>query len=149
MERECPSWLYMVAQGATTIWERWDSQLPDGTVNPGGMMSFNHYALGAIADWLHRVVAGLSPLEAGYRRILVRPVPGGGLTNAEARHETPYGLASVKWHIVDDSMSVHVVVPTGATARVELPALEPFEVLSGSHSFVVDVTTSRTESGPL
>ncbi|MGI0501413.1 hypothetical protein ABY44_00005, partial [Burkholderia sp. ZZQ-2] len=58
LEQECPSWLYQVVQGATTVWERWDAMLPDGTVNPGTMTSFNHYALGAVADWLHRSVAG-------------------------------------------------------------------------------------------
>ena len=69
MERACPSWLYPVTMGATTIWERWDSMLPDGSVNPGEMTSFNHYALGAVGDWLHRTVAGLAPAEPGYRRI--------------------------------------------------------------------------------
>ena len=77
--------------GATTIWERWDSMLPDGSINPGEMTSFNHYALGAVADWLHRTVAGLAPAAPGYRRLLVRPRPGGGLTHARARHDTPYG----------------------------------------------------------
>ena len=100
LERGCPSWLYPVTMGATTIWERWDSMLPDGSINPGEMTSFNHYALGAVADWLHRVVAGLAPAEPGYRRILVRPVPGGGLTSAAARHETPYGEAAVAWRRV-------------------------------------------------
>ena len=70
--------------GATTIWERWDSMLPDGSINPGEMTSFNHYAFGAVADWMHRSVGGLAPLEPGYRRILVAPQPGGGLTWAEA-----------------------------------------------------------------
>ena len=65
--------------GATTIWERWDSMLPDGSINPGEMTSFNHYALGAIADWMHRVVGGLAPLEPGYRRILVAPQIGAGI----------------------------------------------------------------------
>src|SRR5699024_1249001 len=78
MERECPSWLYTVLQGGTTIWERWDSMLPDGTVNPGDMTSFNHYALGAVADWMHRVVAGIDPLEPGYRRERFAARPGGG-----------------------------------------------------------------------
>ena len=79
MERECPSWLYPLTMGATTIWERWDSLLPDGSVNPGEMTSFNHYAFGAVADWLHRTVAGLAPAEPGYRRIEIRPRIGGGL----------------------------------------------------------------------
>ena len=72
MQTENPSWLYPVTMGATTIWERWDSMLPDGTINPGEMTSFNHYAFGAVADWLHRVVAGLAPDAPGYERIAHR-----------------------------------------------------------------------------
>jgi alpha-L-rhamnosidase len=135
LEEECPSWLYAVKKGATTVWERWDSLLPDDTVNPGTMTSFNHYALGAVADWLHRVVAGIAPAEPGYRRIRFAPQPGGGLTSASARHETPYGLASIAWRIEGDRLTVEVVVPTGATAVVELPGQEPVEVGSGEHRF--------------
>ena len=68
LQRENPSWLYPVTMGATTIWERWDSMLPDGTINPGDMTSFNHYAFGAVADWLHRTVGGLAPAAPGYRK---------------------------------------------------------------------------------
>src|SRR3954447_1438115 len=75
LQTGCPSWLYSVTMGATTVWERWDSMLPDGSINPGEMTSFNHYALGAVADWLHRRVAGLAAAEPGYRRIEVRPLP--------------------------------------------------------------------------
>ncbi len=135
LEEECPSWLYAVKKGATTVWERWDSLLPDDTVNPGTMTSFNHSALGAVADWLHRVVAGIAPAEPGYRRIRFAPQPGGGLTSASARHETPYGLASIAWRIEGDRLTVEVVVPTGATAVVELPGQEPVEVGSGEHRF--------------
>src|SRR3954449_9961231 len=92
LQTGCPSWLYAVTMGATTVWERWDSMLADGRINPGEMTSFNHYALGAVADWLHRTVAGLAPGAPGYRSIVVRPLPGGGLTHARARHLTPYGL---------------------------------------------------------
>ena len=137
LEKECPSWLYAVKQGGTTIWERWDSMLADGTVNPGEMTSFNHYALGAVADWMHRVVAGIAPLEPGYRRILFRPQPGGGLTSASARHETPYGTASISWRNADGGHSVSIEVPTGATARIELPGQEPREVGSGRFEYTV------------
>jgi alpha-L-rhamnosidase len=135
LERECPSWLYTVLQGGTTIWERWDSQRPDGSVNPGEMTSFNHYALGAVADWMHRVVAGISPLEAGYRRVLAKPQPGGGLTSAAATHHTPYGRLAIAWTLEEGVLTVDLDVPAGATARVELPGREPFEVASGSHRF--------------
>ena len=89
LQREAPSWLYAVTMGATTIWERWDSMLPDGSINPGEMTSFNHYAFGAVADWMHRSVGGLAPLEPGYRRILVAPQPGGGLTWARDEPRDP------------------------------------------------------------
>jgi alpha-L-rhamnosidase len=139
LEEECPSWLYAVTQGATTIWERWDSQRPDGSVNPGTMTSFNHYALGAVADWLHRVVAGIEATEPGYRSILFRPQPGGGFTGASAAHETPYGRASIDWRLDGPELTVKVVVPTGTSAVVELPGHDPVSVESGGHSFVVAI----------
>ncbi|MFF3493331.1 family 78 glycoside hydrolase catalytic domain [Streptomyces sp. NPDC002795] len=135
LERECPSWLYAVTQGATTVWERWDSMLPDGTVNPGAMTSFNHYALGAVADWLHRVVAGLEPAAPGYRTIRFRPRPGGELTWANAEHETPFGRAAITWEISDDRLEVSVTVPTGADGVVELPGADAQYVTSGLHTF--------------
>ncbi|WP_020014977.1 family 78 glycoside hydrolase catalytic domain [Promicromonospora sukumoe] len=133
LERGCPSWLYQVEQGATTIWERWDSLLPDGTVNPGQMTSFNHYALGAVADWTHRVVAGLAPAAPGYRRIRFAPRPGGGLTHAGARHLTPYGETSISWRIEGGGLRVEAVVPVGATAVLDLPGAEPEELDAGTH----------------
>lgn len=135
MQRECPSWLYPVTMGATTIWERWDSLLPDGSVNPGEMTSFNHYALGAVADWLHRVVGGLGPDEPGYRCIAVRPRPGGGITHASARHLTPYGVAECAWEIAEGTIKLYVIVPPNTTATVFLPGntSKSFEVGSGAH----------------
>ncbi|MEV6348768.1 glycoside hydrolase family 78 protein [Actinoplanes sp. NPDC051851] len=131
----CPSWLYPVTMGATTIWERWDAMLPDGTINPGEMTSFNHYALGAVADWLHRTVAGLAPAEPGYRTIAVRPRPGGGLTHASARHLSPYGPITVAWQRTGATLEVTVEVPPGCTAIVELPDRPAVTVGSGSHRF--------------
>ncbi|GIV94225.1 MAG: alpha-L-rhamnosidase [Chloroflexus sp.] len=132
-QRECPSWLYPVTMGATTIWERWDSMLPDGSINPGEMTSFNHYALGAVADWMHRTIGGLIPLEPGYRRIEFRPQPGGGITFARVSHRTPYGLAECFWRIEDGVFHMSIVVPPNTTARVFLPGSsdKPLEVGSG------------------
>ncbi|MFH8533882.1 family 78 glycoside hydrolase catalytic domain [Streptomyces tendae] len=134
-QRSCPSWLYQVDMGATTIWERWDSMLPDGTVNPGEMTSFNHYALGAVADWMHRTVAGLAPAEPGYRRLLVRPRPGAGLTWAKAEHDTPHGRAETHWRREGDTLRLDVLVPPHVTARIELPGAEPVEAGPGRHAF--------------
>lgn len=143
LQRESPSWLHPVVQGATTVWERWDSLLPDGTVNPGEMTSFNHYALGAVADFLHRTVAGLAPAAPGYRRIRVAPRPGGGLTHAYARHLTPYGPAEAGWRVEDGRLVVEAEVPPGATAVVEVPGRAPAEVGSGRHAFTAEAGAAR------
>lgn len=143
LERDCPSWLYQVTMGATTVWERWDSLLPDGTVNPGTMTSFNHYALGAVADWMHRVVAGLAPAEPGYRRIRFAPRPGGGLTSAAARHLTPYGEAAISWRLDGPELRVEVVVPVGAEAILDLAGRDDEVLPPGTHVR----TTGRTAVG--
>ncbi|HEU5471951.1 MAG TPA: glycoside hydrolase family 78 protein [Actinophytocola sp.] len=138
LQTGCPSWLYPVTMGATTVWERWDSMLPDGTINPGDMTSFNHYALGAVADWLHRTVAGLAPAEPGYRELAIRPRPGPGLSAASARHHTPYGPAAVSWQRTAGTLHLTVTVPVGSTATVHVPgAPEPVVVEHGEHAFQV------------
>ncbi|MEU8651304.1 glycoside hydrolase family 78 protein [Streptomyces sp. NPDC048737] len=141
-QRSCPSWLHQVDMGATTVWERWDSMLPDGRVNPGEMTSFNHYAFGAVADWLHRTVAGLAPAGPGYRRLLVRPRPGGGLTWARAAHETPYGRAETGWRVEGGTLLVELLVPPRVTALVDLPGAKPTEAGPGRHSFRIPFTTA-------
>lgn len=98
-QKTCPSFLYPVTMGATTIWERWDSMLPDGSINPGSMTSFNHYALGSVANFLHSVVGGISPLRPGWGAFLVRPRPGGELSNAEVSYDGPHGRIAVRWEV--------------------------------------------------
>jgi alpha-L-rhamnosidase len=149
LQRENPSWLYPVTMGATTVWERWDSMLPDGSINPGEMTSFNHYAYGAVADWLHRTVAGLAPASPGYRTLQVAPRPGPGITSAAATHETPYGTASVSWTVDGTDFALDVVVPPNTTASVELPdGSEPVLVGSGQHSFSRSVTVPAPVEKP-
>ena len=148
LQTENPSWLYPVTMGATTVWERWDSLLEDGSVNPGEMTSFNHYALGAVADWLHRTVAGLAPDEPGYRRIRIAPRPLSQLEHASARHVTPYGPASVSWRREGSSIVVTAEVPPNTTAVVDLPGRERIEVSSGSHEWTVADREPRAFGGP-
>ncbi|ONI69224.1 alpha-L-rhamnosidase [Kribbella sp. ALI-6-A] len=139
LQTGCPSWLYAVTMGATTVWERWDSMLPDGSINPGQMTSFNHYALGAVADWMHRRVAGLAPGDPGYRTIVVNPLPTALLTNASARHLTPYGEAAVAWSRADGQLKLNVTVPVGSTAQVHVPGEDaPVEVGHGTHEWTTD-----------
>jgi alpha-L-rhamnosidase len=139
LEKECPSWLYQVGMGATTVWERWDSMRPDGSVNPGSMTSFNHYALGAVVDWMHRVVAGLAADAPGYRRIRVAPRPGGGLSSASARHRTPFGEAAVSWRIDAGVLHVTAELPVGTTGVLALPGQPEEEVGHGTHTRSVTV----------
>ncbi|WP_244256178.1 alpha-L-rhamnosidase [Rathayibacter sp. VKM Ac-2760] len=148
-----PSWLHPVTMGATTIWERWDSMLEDGSINPGDMTSFNHYALGAVVDWLHRTVAGLAPAEPGYRRLLIAPQPLEGLEHARARLDTPYGPAEVAWRREGGGVVVHAVVPPNAEADVLLlGGGPPIHVGSGSHRWRLAATedppqAQRTDGG--
>jgi alpha-L-rhamnosidase len=121
--QEYPSWLYPVKQGATTIWERWDGRKPDGSFQNPGMNSFNHYAYGAIGEWMYQVVAGLEldPAEPGYKHVRVQPRPGGGLTSAEARLRTLYGETVAGWALADGRLTVSAVVPPNARGSVRLP----------------------------
>ena len=136
LAKENPSWLYLVTMGATTIWERWDSLLPDGSVNPSGMTSFNHYAFGAVGDWMHRVVAGLSVVEPGYRRMRIAPQPPRrGLTQASTRLETPYGTAAVSWTLADGQVEMTATVPVGAVAEVVLPSGQSLTVEHGTFTW--------------
>ncbi|GAA1969622.1 alpha-L-rhamnosidase [Microbacterium deminutum] len=148
-QTECPSWLYPVTMGATTVWERWDSLLPDGSVNPGEMTSFNHYALGAVADWLHRTVAGLAPDAPGYARLRIAPRPLAGLDHASARHLTPYGEATVAWHRDGSDVIVRAIVPPNTSAAVDLPGHpSTLEVGSGAHEWRF-TEAAPAERGPL
>lgn len=119
-----PSWLYPVKQGATTIWERWDGIKPDGSFQDAAMNSFNHYAYGAIGEWLYRVVAGieLDPEAPGYKRFLIQPQPGGQLTYASASLDSMYGRIESKWTLEDDGFQLAVAIPANTESAVHLPA---------------------------
>ncbi|KAE9579548.1 hypothetical protein CGMCC3_g4097 [Colletotrichum fructicola] len=129
LEKECPSWLYPITMGATTIWERWDSMLPDGSINPGEMTSFNHYAFGAIAKFLYERVAGLQRLEPGWTRCRVAPVLGAEFTHASATHLSRHGTVSCSWRTLKEkdeteTLQLKVSVPHGVTMEVVLPGIE-------------------------
>ena len=135
LEKGNPSWLYPVTMGATTIWERWDSMLEDGSINPGEMTSFNHYALGAVADWLYQVVAGIRPAAPGYSRLRLAPTPGPGLDHARAALETRHGRVECGWERAADDVVVRVVVPEGVEAEVVLPDGRHHTIGGGTHRF--------------
>ena len=146
-----PSWLYPVKQGATTIWERWDGVKPDGSFQDPGMNSFNHYAYGAIGEWMYRVIAGLDvdPQEPGYAHVLAQPRPGGGLTSAEARLQTMHGETASGWALADGRVVVSVTVPPNARGTVRLPAAQLAGVTEGGRAVALapGVRQARQDDG--
>jgi alpha-L-rhamnosidase len=124
LQETYPSWLYPVKMGATTIWERWDGIKPNGTFQTPSMNSYNHYAYGAIGDWMYRVMVGLDTYEdgVGYQRIRIKPHIGGGFTHASASLNTNYGKLSNSWKIQNSTISMEVEIPANATAVVYIPA---------------------------
>lgn len=117
-----PSWFYSINQGATTMWERWDSYTHKDGFHKDGMNSFNHYAYGAIGQWMYERIAGIKPLEAGYKKILIAPIPGGPLTLAEASYNSPYGKVSSAWKMEDGVFTLNATVPPNTIAKIVIPA---------------------------
>ncbi|MFW6224553.1 MAG: family 78 glycoside hydrolase catalytic domain, partial [Bacteroidota bacterium] len=116
-----PSWLYPVKMGATTIWERWDGIKPDSTFQSPAMNSFNHYAYGAIAEWMYREIAGIKHTAPAYKTINISPNPGGGITHARAFQNTPYGRVLSQWNLTDKTFELEVVIPANTNATIVLP----------------------------
>ena len=135
LEDACPSWLYTVSMDATTIWERWDSMLPDGSINPGDMTSFNHYALGAVADWLYKIVAGIQPATPGYDTIRLTPTPGLGLDWANGAIDTRHGRIECGWRRTTDGYTIDVVIPNATSAELQLPDGAIHTLAAGAHNF--------------
>ena len=121
LQEQNPSWLYEVKMGATTIWERWDSIMPDGSFNPANMNSLNHYAYGSIGNWLYTKLAGLEILEPGYRRFSVKPRFIKGIEWVNLSYESVYGPIRVEWSCKNKTIRVEVEVPANTTAEITLP----------------------------
>ena len=151
LQQDYPSWLYPVKMGATTIWERWDGQKPDSSFQTPGMNSFNHYAYGAIGDWMYRKMVGLDTYEdgAGYKHIKIQPHIGGGFTNAAASLQTYYGTVSSGWKIDNDKLLLDVEIPANTTATIYIPATNAAIVTESGKalSSLADVKVSGTEEG--
>jgi alpha-L-rhamnosidase len=134
LREEMPSWLYPISKGATTIWERWNGIMPDGSINGGAMdntaegsgdsmISFNHYAYGAVVDWIYRNIGGIAPIAPGYRQTSIAPRPHTNLTASKAAIETGYGRIALEWSVVEDSLVGTLEVPFGVTATLDLPSM--------------------------
>jgi alpha-L-rhamnosidase len=149
LNKRYPSWLYPITQGATTIWERWDGQKPDSSFQDVGMNSFNHYAYGAIGDWMVRTVAGLDldETQPAYKHIVIQPRVGGGLTSARAELMTQYGSAASGWTLAGGRMQLDVRVPPNTRATVRLAGASLAQVTEGARGVASapGVTSARQE----
>jgi len=116
-----PSWLYPIRNGATTMWERWNSYTREKGFGPVEMNSFNHYAYGAVGEWIYAVVGGLRPLKPGFREVLIAPEPGDGITSARTTLDTPAGYIACEWILKGDSLQITAEIPQKTKARLKLP----------------------------
>jgi alpha-L-rhamnosidase len=141
-----PSWFYSINQGATTMWERWNSYSHQDGFGDVAMNSFNHYAYGAVGQFMYERIAGLAPDpdKPGYKHFFVRPIVGGPLASAKAELETPYGKASSSWVKLGDKLQLAVTVPPNATATIVFPDGRPAEtVAAGNHQFECNIKASE------
>lgn len=142
MKDTAPSWLYQVRKGATTTWEQWDVIQENGEIKEASM---NHYAYGAVGDFLYRRVGGIEPLVPGYRYFRVRPVPGGGLRSAAVRHVCIYGIIDVRWRICSGQFELTLQVPYGTEAEIVLPDGSCEKVSYGIHHRICCYPTDGAE----
>ena len=149
LQESYPSWLYPVKMGATTIWERWDGQKPDSTFQDEGMNSFNHYAYGAIGDWMYRVAAGIEIGKPGYKHILIQPQPTERLTYAKSSYNSTYGEIGAGWERTGQTMTVRVQIPANTTATIRLPDADRNRVTEGGKAIadVGELRNIRQEAG--
>lgn len=142
MKEDFPGWFYAVKMGATTIWERWNSILPDGSFDESGMNSLNHYAYGSIGSWLYEKVAGISAAEPGYRKIKIHPLLTKGMTQVSASYESVYGMIKSAWSCRNGGICVDVQIPANTTAVICLPEKEgEISVGSGKYHYEYETQT--------
>ena len=144
LNTQCPSWLYEVRVGATTVWERWDGldengECPIGDDGTDQMISYNHYASGAVGAFLYRRVLGVEPVLPGYKLFKFAPLVGGDLTEADGTVGTPYGEIKAAWHIENGEMTAEITVPMGTACTVTLPGGVEQNLSSGSYTLTARV----------
>ena len=144
-----PSWLFPVKNGATTMWERWNGWTPDGGFGDIGMNSYNHYAFGAVGQYLYGEVGGIQAASPGYKTILIQPVIGNGLTWARTHFESMYGMISTSWKTENKKLTLDIAIPANTTATVFVPASDPASVTESGQpaSRSVGVKFLRVENG--
>ena len=135
LQEDYPSWLYEVKMGATTIWERWNSVLPDGKISGTGMNSMNHYAYGSIVEWMYRYMCGLQPQAPGCTTMVIAPQPDRRLGWAKAVYDSAAGRYESGWRLEGGTFRYELKIPFGCEARVLLPGREPMTLGAGQYQF--------------
>lgn len=144
LNEEYPGWLYCVNLGATTIWERWNSVLPDGHMNPEGMNSLNHYAYGSILGWMYQYGAGIRPKEAGWNTFYLTPQPDQRLGELHCEYRSNSGKISSEWKYQEDGTIVYrFTVPFGTKAYLQLPGEEMVELETGAYEYFRPAETRK------
>jgi alpha-L-rhamnosidase len=151
LQKTYPSWIYPVTMGATTIWERWDGQKPDSTFQTPNMNSFNHYAYGAIGDWMYRTMAGLDTYDdgPGYKHSFIKPHIGGGFTQVSAVLETYYGKLSSTWKTDGTKLTLDVEIPMNTKCTIYIPGTDAGVITEGGKplSEVKEIRITGTNEG--
>ena len=149
MNEDLPSWLYAVNLGATTVWERWDSVLPDGSMNPEGMNSLNHYSIGAIMEWAYKYLVGIQPLSVGYQKVRIAPNFNYRLKQVSGHFDSIYGRIAVSYQIEKDedhTIDLKIKIPIGVEAQLDLPRSQGQEIfINGQLASEQDLTLTAGE----
>ena len=135
MNNGYPGWLYEVDMGATTVWERWNSLMPDGTPNPDGMNSYNHYAYGSVMEFVIKRIAGLQPNAAGYKKVKIAPKPCKGLAEIKAEYDSVSGKIVAGYGQTNGKITFFAEIPEGVEAEIVLPNEKPVKVKSGGYEY--------------
>lgn len=135
LNSEYPGWLYEVDMGATTVWERWNSLMPDGTPNPDGMNSYNHYAYGSVMEFVYRRIAGIETVGAGFKNIRVAPNPCNGLASLKAEYESAHGKIVSGYARKNGKTIFTIEIPDGVSAEIVLPNEKPIKVAGGKFEY--------------
>ena len=146
LQKSCPSWLYPVTQGATTMWERWNSFDHEKGFGDANMNSFNHYAYGSVAGWMFSTMAGVrdDPTEPGFRHFVLAPLPDARIGKVDASFRSPYGVIASRWEFDEKGKWRWMfTIPANTTATVIAPGLPAKEYVSGTYTLVTDSQCGR------
>jgi alpha-L-rhamnosidase len=148
-QKTFPGWLFPITHGATTMWERWDGWTPEKGFNDAGMNSYNHYAYGAVGEWMYARIAGidLDPTKPAYKHVIVRPILGGGLTWAKGSLDGPFGKIATAWRIENGVLTLEVTIPPNSTATITVPTSDPSSIQEANGAAPVNGNVLEVPAG--